>query len=258
MKLYLRFFAMHLKCQMQYKVSFFFTAIGQFLVAFTTVLTVHFLFERFGSVGGFSSYEAMLGFAVIVASYSIGAFFGRGFDRFPRMISDGSFDRALVRPRSPIFQVLASEINFARVGATAQSLLVFFYVLPRVGVEWNALRVLVLVLMVACGSILFFSFFILYGAFAFFTIEGLEFLHILTSGAREHGRLPFSAYGEGVLRFLTFVIPLALVQYYPLLFLIGRENSMFYAIMPLFSLLFLLPCYALFRFGLKRYHSTGS
>jgi len=258
MKLYLKFFAMHLKCQMQYKVSFFFTAIGQFLVAFTTVLAVHFLFERFGSVGGFSAEEVMLGFAVIVASFSVGGFFGRGFDHFPILISNGGFDRILVRPRNAIFQVLASEINFARVGHTAQSLLVFLYVIPRVGIEWNALRVLTLVLMVVCGSILFFSFFILYAAIAFFTIEGLEFLNILTTGAREHGRLPFSVYGEGVLRFLTFVIPLALVQYYPLRFLTGRENNIFYAIIPLFSLLFLLPCYALFKFGLRRYRSTGS
>jgi hypothetical protein len=31
---------------MQYKVSFFFTAAGQFLVAFVTFLSVSFLFER--------------------------------------------------------------------------------------------------------------------------------------------------------------------------------------------------------------------
>ena len=35
MKLYLKFVAMQLKCQMQYKTSFVMTALGQFLTSFT-------------------------------------------------------------------------------------------------------------------------------------------------------------------------------------------------------------------------------
>jgi len=112
--------------------------------------------------------------------------------------------------------------------------------------------------MVACGSAVFSGLFIMHAAFAFFTVEGLEFMNILTYGGREHGRYPFSIYGEGVLRFLTYVIPLALFQYYPLLYLLGRESDVFYMLAPLFSLLFLLPCYAFFRVGLRRYKSTGS
>jgi ABC-2 type transport system permease protein len=54
------------------------------------------------------------------------------------------------------------------------------------------------------------------------------------------------------------VIPLALFQYYPFLYLIGRETSMFYMLTPLMSLLFALPAYAFWRFGLSRYKSTGS
>jgi len=48
------------------------------------------------------------------------------------------------------------------------------------------------------------------------------------------------------------------VQYYPLLFLLGRETSLLYAFAPVFALLFLIPCFVFFRFGLSRYKSTGS
>ena len=112
--------------------------------------------------------------------------------------------------------------------------------------------------MIICGGLLFFGLFVVYAAFSFFTVEGLEFMNIFTDGGREHGRLPYSVYGENVLRFLTFVIPLALVQYYPLLYLLEREESMFYAFTPVLALIFLLPCYGFFRFGLRHYKSTGS
>lgn len=83
-------------------------------------------------------------------------------------------------------------------------------------------------------------------------------MNILTDGGREHGRLPFGVYGEGVLKFLTYVVPLALIQYYPLLFLAGRTDDFRYALTPLLSLLFLVPCWAFFRFGMRQYKSTGS
>ena len=116
-----------------------------------------------------------------------------------------------------------------------------------------------------CGKCAFLTFFrastsfrLIQASFAFFTTEGLEFMNALTYGGREHGRYPFSIYGKGVLRFLTFVVPLALFQYYPLLYLLGRENGILYRLAPAIGLLFVIPSYAFFRFGLRRYRSTGS
>jgi len=243
---------------MQYKSSFFFTTFGQFLVAFATFLSISFLFMRFDTVGGFTYEEVLICFAVMMIAFSMGEFFGRGFDQFPLIIGNGGFDRILMRPRNIVFQVLATKIEFSRLGRFIQSILVLAYALPRSGVDWTWDRVAVLILMIVCGALLFFGLFVVYASFSFFTLEGLEFMNVLTDGGREHGRLPFSVYGDGVLKFLTFIVPLALVQYYPLLYLLGREDRLFFAISPVISLLFLLPCYLFFRFGLRRYKSTGS
>jgi ABC-2 type transport system permease protein len=112
--------------------------------------------------------------------------------------------------------------------------------------------------MIGCGSLIFFALFIVYAGFTFFTVEGLEFMNIFTDGGREFGRYPFSIYGKRILTFLTFVIPLALFQYYPLLYLLDMEKSMFYMLTPIISLLFIIPSCTFFRIGLRRYKSTGS
>ena len=83
-------------------------------------------------------------------------------------------------------------------------------------------------------------------------------MNILTYGGREFGRYPFAIYGGGILKFLTYIIPLALFQYYPLLYLLDRAESVFYMFAPLIGLIFIIPCYAFFRIGLRRYKSTGS
>jgi len=249
---------MHLKSQMQYKMSFLFTFLGQFMVSFALLMSLTFMFARFDEVEGFTLNEVLIGYAVMMMGFALAEMFGRGFDLFPRLLGNGAFDRALVRPRNILFQVLAGTMEFSRLGRITQAVIVFVYIIPRSGISWTWDKILTLCLMIICGSLLFFGLFVVYAAFSFFTVEGLEFMNIFTDGGREHGRLPFSVYGENVLRFLTFVIPLALVQYYPLLYILGREENIFYAFTPVLALLFLLPCYGFFQFGLRRYKSTGS
>ena len=258
MRLYAKFFSMHLKSQMQYKVSFFLTVIGQFFAAFSVFLGIYFMFSRFSEVDGFTYQEVLLCFAAVLMSFTLAEMFGRGFDLFPRMLGNGEFDRVLVRPKSTIFLVLASKMEFTRIGRLFQAVIIFCYAIPASGIQWSSDKILTLFLMVICGCLVFFGLFLVYAAFTFFTIEGLEFMNILLDGGREFGRYPYSVYGTGILKFLTFVIPLALFQYYPLLYLLDMNQSVMYMIMPLISLLFLLPCYAFFRFGLRRYKSTGS
>jgi ABC-2 type transport system permease protein len=137
-------------------------------------------------------------------------------------------------------------------------LIIFAYAIPSSGVVWIWDKILTLILMFVSGVFVFSGLFVIYAALCFFTTEGLEFMNIFTDGGREFGRYPFSIYGESVLKFFTYVIPLALFQYYPFLYLIGRSDNKLYMFLPLASLLFLLPCYGLWRFGVRHYKSTGS
>lgn len=62
MRLYGKYFVIHLKSVMVYKTSFLLTCIGQFLVSFNVFLGVYFMFQRFHVVEGFTYNEALLCF----------------------------------------------------------------------------------------------------------------------------------------------------------------------------------------------------
>ncbi|MCL2136849.1 MAG: ABC-2 family transporter protein [Coriobacteriia bacterium] len=258
MKLFGKFFSIHIKSQMQYKSSFFLSVIGQFCTAFATLLGVYFMFTRFFSVEGFTFDQALLCFATMMMAFGLAEMIGRGFDLFPQMLGNGEFDRILVRPQGLVYQVVASKMDFTRLGRLSQAILVFAYAIPSSGIAWTLDKIVTLMLMVVCGSLTFFGLFLIYAAFSFFTVEGLEFMNILTNGGLEFGRYPYVVYGKNILRFLTYVVPLALVQYYPLLYLLDRETNALYMLAPLISLVFLIPSYVFFRFGVSRYKSTGS
>ena len=257
-KLYGKYFSIHLRSQMEYKASFLMMTLGQFLVSFSALLTIRFMFLRFYEVDGFTFPEVLLCFAVVLMDFALAECFARGFDTFASMLGNGMFDRILVRPRGLVFQVIATKIELSRLGRLLQAILVFCIALPESGVSWTADKILTLVLMVVVGVVVFTCLFVVYAALCFFTTEGLEFMNIFTDGGRAFGMYPFSIYGKEVLRFFTYCVPLALFQYYPLLYLTGRSQNRFYMFVPLFGLLFVLPAALLWQIGLRHYKSTGS
>lgn len=258
MKLYARFLCMLFKSQMQYRASFVMLALGQFLVSFTAFLGIRFLFDRFHAVQGFSYEEILLCFSVVLMAFSLTECFVRGFDVFPSLIQSGGLDRFLLRPRGVVFQVLTSRMDFSRVGRLVQAVWMLAYAVDNSAMAWTADKAATLALMLAGGVAVFAALFVLYAGLSFLTIEGLEFVNIFTDGSREFGKYPLSIYGEGVLKFYTYVIPVALFQYYPLLYLTGRSDAAGLMFLPLLGFVFLLPCYGFFRWGLRRYQSTGS
>ena len=124
MKLYAKFFSLHLRSMMQYKSSFFLMTVGQFILAFSAFVSVWFLFDRFHQVDGFTFPQVLLCFSVTLMAFSLCEGFFRGFDTFSTMVRSGEFDRVLLRPRNEIFLILAGKIELTKMGRLLQAVLV--------------------------------------------------------------------------------------------------------------------------------------
>lgn len=257
LKLYGRYFSMHLKSCMQYKASFLMICIGQFLVSFNVFLGMFFMFQRFHKVDHFSYEDALLCFSIFLMAFSLAECFFRGFDNFSSIIRNGEFDRIMVRPRNEIFQVLGSRIEFTRIGRLVQAIVILAYALIKRPIDWDLSKVLTVVGMILGGAVVFAGLFMIYAALCFFTLEGLEFMNIFTDGSREFGKYPLSIYGKRILQLCTFIIPYTLVQFYPLLYLLNK-GKWWYSLLPLVSCLFMIPCLVLWKIGIRHYQSSGS
>lgn len=257
MGLYRKYLIIHLKSILEYKTSFLLTCIGQFLTSFNVFLGVYFMFRRFPHVNGFTYSEVLLCFGITLMEFSLAEAVARGFDVFSSIVSKGEFDRIMVRPRNEILQVLGSRVEFSRIGRILQAVVMFIYGFFISDVAWTPAKILTVALMLLGGTAVFSGIFLIYASICFFTLEGLEFMNILTDGAREYGKYPVCIYGKRVLQLCTFVIPYALIQYYPLLYLLDRGKP-YYILFPILSCLFLLPCMLLWKLGVRHYKSCGS
>ena len=241
MRLYFKFFSIHFRSAMTYRSSFFLSCLGHLLITANVFLSVVFLLDRFDSVGGYTLPQLSLCYAVILAGTSLAECFARGIDAFGRILSQAQFDR--MKP--------------TMLARLLQAVIMLAWAIPSGAVRWTPFKALVLALMILCGAGVFFGVFLVNACITFFTLEHVEALNIFMDGPREYGKYPFGIYGKPVLLILTFLVPLALVQHWPLQYLFDRGPA-WYGLLPIVSLVFLIPCALLWRLGVRHYRSTGS
>ena len=258
MKIYLESLAMHLKGELEYRVNFILSFLSQILVFFTYYFIILALFTKFNNIKGFTLYEVLLCFSIIQFGYAFNEVFARGVDRFDDLIISGDFDRLLLRPKNIILQVLCSNSDFVKTSRIIQSLIVMIVALAHLNIEWNILKVITLILMLISSCVIFFGIFLAAAAYCFFTVQGLEVRNVFTDGGKHMAQYPIGVFKKGFVYFFTFIIPYAFVNYYPLLFFIGKSDNILYAFSPILVILYLIPCILLFYFGMKRYSSVGS
>jgi len=258
--LYFKYVKMLIKSIMQYKLALWMGIAGQLLVSFFAFLGIYLLFDRFGNIDGWTFSEVALCFAVVSMSFSITECFARGFDTFSQCIVKGDFDRLLLRPRGLILQVFGSNLDIGRIGRLAQSIITLWLALSWLDVTFTAAKIFTLIFMILSGVFIFTGIFILGATICFFTVQGLEVVNIFTHGGRELASYPLNIYNKWIIRFFTFIIPFGCFNYLPLMYITDKAggNELLYMLTPLMGILFIVPCIFVWRFGVRRYMSTGS
>ena len=258
MKLIRNYLSLHLKVALEYKSSFIMTIISQSLALFIELFTVITLFIKFRLLEEYNTYELLLGFSIIWLGFSLAEMFGRGFDQFSKLIVNGNFDILLIRPRSIYIQIFGSDMCYEKIGRVIVTTLIFIYSATKVIVNFSLLKILLLVLMVLGATIISLSVFIFGASITFVTVQGLEVINIFTNGTRQVGQYPMGIYKKFIRVFFTLVIPITVVNYYPLEYLTGRTDNLLYVLVPLYSFAILFITTKIFSFGMKKYQSTGS
>ncbi|MDE6421162.1 MAG: ABC-2 family transporter protein [Lachnospiraceae bacterium] len=257
-KLYVKYASVCTQSVMQYKLSFLLMIIGRFIMAFSELIAIQFLFSGFSQIKDYTYGDVLLCFSIIQMSFTFAELFGNGFKAFSGTVKKGEFDRMMLRPCSLLLQVMGTRFEIGRTGPLLTALITLALGIRHSQITWSILTVWTLAAMIIGGTFLFIGLFMLEASFCFFSIEDTSLINVLTYGAKTHGKYPIDIYGKGILRFCTYVIPYTLIQYYPLQFLLGKTRSWYLAFCPLGIIVFLLVCYFIWQFGVKHYQSCGS
>ena len=193
LRLYGRYISASFRAQAQYPAATLLLTAGHLAATAVELVGLFALFHRFGEVRGWSFGEVALFYGLINISFSIADLLSRGFDVFgTEFVRTGAFDRVLLRPRSATLQLIGYEIRLSRIGRMLQGLAVVVLATGLAPIDWDAASVAIAVWAVAGGVALFTGILVLQATLAFWTVEGLEVVNVLTYGGVQAAQYPLN------------------------------------------------------------------
>ncbi len=216
------------------------------------------MLDRFGSMGSWSAVSILSMYGLALGCFGLSELFGRGFDYFPGLIRDGSFDRILLRPRSLFVQAITLRFHPQRAGRALVGLGLMVWALRAQGVVFTPMNLLILAGAIGGGMMVYIGIFIFFSAIAFFTIESMDVVNIFTNGSYQVAKVP-PQYLPGWIRgAFCFLMPMLAFSYYPLASVCGWNEpyALGFLALPVGAAFMGLSLVA-FRFGVKHYRSAG-
>ena len=222
-------------------------------------------FGRFGSLAGWSLGELAFIWGINDMAFGITRMFFDGFDHasFGQKVRQGTLDQLLLRPINITGQVMTEGFDLRRVGHITRSLCIFGYALYHVEVAWSVSKLFYFPLMLL-GMVGFFAGIAIAAAtVTFWTVEQGELIDMFTFGVKNLMNFPFHIYAGWMRMTFTYLIPAALLSYYPVLYLLAKPDpfgmpSAIYLLTPLLGMVILVLALQFWHFGIDHYQSTGT
>jgi ABC-2 type transport system permease protein len=169
----------------------------------------------------------------------------------------------LVRPVSPLVQVATEDFSPRRFGKLIPTSAVLILAIPRLEVDWTPARLALVPVMIISGTVIFAALWVLTAAVQFVLIDGHQATKAVTYGGGFLTQYPLTLYGREFVRALTFMVPLAFVNWQPTLYILGRPDPLglpaaFRFASPAVAALLCGVAALAWRTGLRHYRSTGS
>ena len=255
--------AMWIRSTMAYRVSFVMTTVGNFVATVLDFVAILLMFSRVDSLGGWALPQVAFLYGLTSMAFGIADLAIGSMERLGRRVRDGTLDTLLVRPAPVLAQIAADRFALKRLGRIAQGTLVLGYALARLDVDWTPLKLLLMPVTVASGGAIFCAVFVAGAAFQFVAQDAAEVQNAFTYGGTTVLQYPPTVFGKELVRGVTYVVPLAFVNWLPATYVLGLPYPLG---LPRWAA-FLPPlvaagCCALaglaWRAGLRSYRSTGS
>jgi ABC-2 type transport system permease protein len=250
-----------IRAQMQYKFHFVAASVTTGLIMTLDFLVLSAILYRFDHVKGWGIYEVGMLYGVASVAMSLYRMFAPELHEFERYIIQGEFDQILLRPVSPLLLLLTRNIELMRIGGVVQGMAILgvsLFGLAAAGKDvWFILGYLPIA--VVSGGVICFSIDLMTAAAAFW-IQQIKELQIFTFYAPfSAANYPLSLYPNWLKGLFFTVIPVAFVNYVPMLYLLDKGGPWCNLLLsPLVAILFLLVAIRIWNLGIRHYHSTGS
>jgi ABC-2 type transport system permease protein len=249
------------RASLAYPTSFVLMSISGFLITALDFVALWLMFTHLEELGGFTLIQIALLYGASSVGLRTADMLIGSVEQIGIHIRTGRLDQMLTKPVPLLVQVCADNFSLRRFGQISQAVVVFVW--GCYAVDWTPPRVLVAILMIISSGVIFFGLFVAFSCVQFWTTDSTEFANAFTYGGNTITQYPLSIYPKEITKGLTFLLPIAFVNWYPCLYLLDRDDpfglpTWLQFCSPIVAVIVLGVALLAWRTGVRHYTSTGS
>ncbi|ABP89224.1 ABC-type uncharacterized transport system, permease component [Streptococcus suis 98HAH33] len=254
--LYLYNIKVYMMAQMSFRVDFFIGLFSSLIEQIVYLIFLNILFGNIKEIAGFNYGQMLFIYGIATVGRSIHLIFFDNLWMFgSRYIRQGEFERLLLMPVNPLFQLICERIQPQGIGTTLIGSLALVQASNELGMEWSLGKLALLIFIAICIGLLYAAIQLGPTALAFWIVESFP----LTMGIfalNQMAQYPLNIYPKIIQILLIFVFPYAFTAYFPALYFL--DLSMWGLALPLVVVVLFSINYNLFRYGMTKFTSVGN
>lgn len=263
MSLYLDFVKIKLKSIIEYPGAFWAHTIAKMMGFGASLIVIYLMVYRFGNVLNWTAYEVLFLYSINTTAYALAGFFMfHAIGKLSTHIQTGTFDEMLTKPINPFFYLCCKEFSTGYIGNLLATITAMVICINKLDVRMNVINVIYLIVTIIGAALIHCALFMFTNIPVFWIVKA-DALTAFRRAIDDFIRYPISIYDGWIQIFLTFVIPVAFINFYPAQYFLKKNdflgfNPILAHMTPMVGIALFVLAYAMFFLGIKNYKSTGS
>lgn len=257
--IYILYISKYVKRLKQSKVDFIIGISGFFLSQILGLIFINVIFSKIPHLNGWNIEELIFiyGFSQLP----------KGIDHFltdnlwklsSRIIRKGEFDRYLVRPLNPLFQIICEKVQFDAIGEITIGMCIIMRAIINNVIDLSPLKIISMIISIIFGSIIICSIKLIFSTLAFWIVNSSSIMQLVYE-MNEFTKYPLDIYSVVLKNLLIWVIPFGTVTYLPVKYFCDKDSFINTILVEMVvMIIFSIGSYIFFEKGMNKYESTGN
>ncbi|MBP1904872.1 ABC-2 type transport system permease protein [Paenibacillus turicensis] len=263
-RLYLEYIKLRIMGVAENRKAFIMGGLAQFASYGAEFLIVWLLIEKFQTINGWGAYEVLLLFSLNLCSYAIaGFFFFNATTQLSNMVKNGSFDEVLTKPLNSFLYLVCREFNSAYITHFILSIGVIVICFNNLNQTLTGGDICFLIVIIVSGALIQAAGLIVTSVPSFWIVETEGLREVLFFQIKDFIRYPITIYNKTIQIILTFILPYAFINFYPVQHFLSKKDFIFFNhsfqyLSPIVGIVCFFLAYKFWFVGVNHYKSTGS
>lgn len=257
--LYYRLISGQLRAILEYQTDFIILMGSAVLTQLLGIIFLRVIFDRIPDINGWGFWEVAFMYAMIYVTEGIGSLFFEGTWRLGGLINRGELDMLLLRPVSPILQVLASGVGVNGIGNLVTGSIIIGQALVHMDIDWTWDRIGIAVIVLLSAAVVRIAINLASNCANFWLRNAGNAFPLMVVNIGDFAKYPITIYPSFVRVLIASVVPYAFVSFFPVAAINGANGlAWVWVLCPVVAALSLAAAFGIFRIGLRTYESAGN